>query len=111
VTARTISRSVLVEVLGAGPLLALDDAVLLQLLDQRGVGARLLDHVVERVQRAAAADRDARAPRLAPLGGLGDVTVLLRAARASSWRMTRSGRNSSRWRRRIVRRRCTSVGA
>src|SRR2546421_527039 len=29
---------------------------------------------------------------------------------ASSWRITRSGRNSSRWRRRIVRRRATSAG-
>src|SRR3954452_14792902 len=71
----------LVEVRHAGALLALDDAVLLQLLDQRRLGAGLLDDVVERVERTAAAHRDARPPRTAPLGGrLGDLAVLLGAA-------------------------------
>src|SRR4051794_13283750 len=72
----------LVEVLRPGAHLALDDAVLLQLLDQRRVGAGLLDHVVERVQRPAAGDRHAAGPaRRAPLGrGLGDLAVLLGAA-------------------------------
>src|SRR5439155_8087015 len=70
----------LVEVRGPGPRLALDDAVLLELLDQRRIGARLLEDVLERVQRAPAAHRHARAPRTAPLGGLGHLAVLLRAS-------------------------------
>ena len=41
--------------------------------------------------------------------GAGAVAGDARPA-ASSWRITRSGRNSSRWRRRIVRRRETSEG-
>src|SRR4051794_39994859 len=70
----------LVEVRDAGAYLALDDPVLLQLLDQRRLGARLLEHVVERVQGAAAAHRDARrAPRGALLD-LRHLAVLLGAA-------------------------------
>src|SRR4051795_11499398 len=68
----------LVEVRGSGARLALDDAVLLQLLDQRRLGAGVLEDVLERVQRAAAADRHAGAAPRAPLGrGLRDLAVLL----------------------------------
>src|SRR5207244_13207623 len=42
--------------------LALDHAVLLELGDQAGLRPGLLAHVLERVQRAAVADADARAP-------------------------------------------------
>src|SRR3954470_21460151 len=58
----------LVVVLRAGAVLALDDAVVLELGDEPRIGARLLDDVVERVQRAARRRRDAR-PALAPRGG------------------------------------------
>ena len=78
------------------------------------IGARLLDDVVQRVQRPALAHADRR-PRARRAGrrrarrpATGASTVARPAA--SSWRMTRSGRNSSRCRRRIVRRRCTSDG-
>src|SRR4051794_25744767 len=73
----------LVEVGRAGALLALDDAVLLELLDQPRLGARVLDDVVERVQRAAAADADARAAARGPVaGGLGDLAAVLLGAPA-----------------------------
>src|SRR3954469_13440486 len=72
----------LVEVGDARAHLALDDAVVLELLDQRGVGAGLVDDVVERVQRAAAAHRDAgRAPGRAAVG-LGHLAVPLLGAPA-----------------------------
>src|SRR3954447_15935373 len=58
----------LVVVLRAGAVLALDAAVVLERGDEPRVGARLLDDVVERVQRAARRRRDAR-PALAPRGG------------------------------------------
>src|SRR3954471_16555195 len=51
----------LVVVLLAGPVLALDDAVVLELGDEPRVGAGLLDDVVERVQRAGLRRGDARA--------------------------------------------------
>ena len=44
-------------------LLALDDPVVLELGDQLGVGAGLLDDVLERVQRAAGADRERQPPQ------------------------------------------------
>src|SRR3954465_11997330 len=58
----------LVVVLRPGAVLAFDDAVVLELGDEARVGARLLDDVVERVQRAARRRRDARTA-LAPRGG------------------------------------------
>src|SRR4051794_19885542 len=59
----------LVVVLDAGAVLALDDAVLLELGDQPRLGTRVLDDVVERVQRPAAGDRHARpAPRARRVG-------------------------------------------
>src|SRR3954447_5714645 len=61
----------LVEVLRPRADLALDDAVLLELLDERGLGARLLEDVVERVQRASAAHGDARRPAGRVALGLG----------------------------------------
>src|SRR4051812_6682981 len=64
----------LVVVLRAGAVLALDDAVVLELGDEPRIGARLLDDVVERVQRAARRRRDARAA-LAPRGGGGAVAT------------------------------------
>src|SRR3954470_3258047 len=58
----------LVVVLRPGAVLALDDAVVLELGDEPRVGAGLLDHVVERVQRPGHRRGHARAP-LAPRGG------------------------------------------
>src|SRR3954447_12621240 len=51
----------LVVVLRPGAVLALDDAVVLELGNEARVGARLLDHVVERVQGARARRGDAGA--------------------------------------------------
>src|SRR4051794_11729818 len=59
----------LVVVLGPGAVLALDDAVVLELGDQARLGTRVLDDVVERVQRAAAGDRHAGpSPRARRIG-------------------------------------------
>src|SRR3954454_8004151 len=60
----------LVVVLRAGAVLALDDAVVLELGDEARVGARLLDDVVERVQRAVRGRRHARAALAAGAGAI-----------------------------------------
>jgi hypothetical protein len=52
---------------------------------------------------------ETEARRAARRSGLGTSPSRSLAPRASSWRITRSGRNSSRWSRRIVRRRDTSL--
>src|SRR6185312_2513834 len=57
----------LVVVLGPRADLALDDAVLLELGDQPRLGARLLDDVLQRVERAAGRRGD-RGVALAPRG-------------------------------------------
>ena len=94
--------------------LALDHAVLLELLDERAVGAGLLEHVVQPVQRApalcTATVARAQRARVGRAAGLAAPPRARRGPAASSWRITRSGRNSSRWRRRIVRSRSTSPG-
>src|SRR5271168_932866 len=67
----------LVEVAYAAALLALDDAVLFELAHELRVGLRLLQHVIERIQRPGRlAHADARAPRAHPVaGGTGPARV------------------------------------
>ena len=89
-------------------LLRLDDPEVLELGDQLLAGAGLLDHLVEGQVGARGVDEDRpprarRAARRSPSPLAAD-----RRPPASSWRITRSGRNSSRCRRRIVRSRSTS---
>src|SRR4051812_37821482 len=58
----------LVVIANAAAVLALDHAVLLELAHELGLRARLLDHVLDRVQRAAFLDRHRRAAQSPPVG-------------------------------------------
>ena len=63
---------------------------------------------IENVSRRSAAPGRASGAAAAPSGGAAWATSGSERPAASSWRITRSGRNSSRCSRRIVRRRETS---
>src|SRR5579884_3453636 len=61
-----------VEVPGSPAQIALDHAKIDELTDQLGVGARLLAHVLERIQSAGVASLDERAAERSPVAGSGD---------------------------------------
>ena len=97
--------------------LALDDAVLLELGDEPRLGARSPRRrprasTARRVRGAVTLGRRCAAPRASPAAAPARARRRRapRGPEASSWRITRSGRNSSRCRRRIVRRRCDVAG-
>ena len=101
----------LVVVADAAADLALDDAVLLELLDELGsapVSSTTSSSEYSAPGRDGHLGARACAAVAARAGGRRPGPPRVRPA-ASSWRITRSGRNSSRWRRRIVRSRATSA--